>query len=95
MGSWQQREADVALDLQSKSPDFPVIPVLLPGSEPPLGFLGQLMWVDFRSQLLDQAIAICPYRRMACSSQPQGRPGTNAVIVIGNELAVLLYETVT
>src|SRR5215510_14215056 len=27
MGSWQQREVDVALDLQSKSANFPVIPV--------------------------------------------------------------------
>src|SRR5215469_1946646 len=58
MGSWQQREVDVALDLQSKNSGFPVIPVLLPGSEPPLGFLHQLMWVDFRSQLVDGAIAI-------------------------------------
>src|SRR6516225_3475355 len=32
MGSWQQREVDVALDLQSRSPNLPVIPVLLPGS---------------------------------------------------------------
>ena len=45
MGSWQQREVDIALDLQSKSPNFPVIPVLLPDCEPPLGFLGQLTWV--------------------------------------------------
>jgi len=49
---------DIALDLQSKSPNFPVIPVLLPGCEPPLGFLGQLTWVDFRSQALDVGIAI-------------------------------------
>jgi hypothetical protein len=41
MGSWQQREVDVALDLHSKT-NFPVIPVLLTGSEPLLGFLGQL-----------------------------------------------------
>ena len=26
MGSWQQREVDVALDLQSRSPNLPVIP---------------------------------------------------------------------
>ena len=45
MGSWQQKEVDIALDLQSKGPSFPVIPVLLPGGEPPLGFLGQLTWV--------------------------------------------------
>jgi hypothetical protein len=46
MGSWQQREVDVALDLQSRNPNLPVIPVLLPGCEPPLGFLRQLTWVD-------------------------------------------------
>jgi hypothetical protein len=30
MGPWQQREADVALDLQSRRPNFPVIPVESP-----------------------------------------------------------------
>jgi TIR domain len=30
MGRWQQRKVDVALDLQAQSPNFPVIPVLLP-----------------------------------------------------------------
>jgi hypothetical protein len=58
MGSWQQREVDVALDLQTRSPNLPVIPVLLPGCEPPLGFLRQLTWVDLRSQPLDRGIAI-------------------------------------
>src|SRR5271165_1849439 len=58
MGSWQQREVDVALDLQSRNPKLPVIPVLLPGCEPPLGFLRQLTWVDLRSQALDLGIAI-------------------------------------
>jgi hypothetical protein len=29
MGPWQQREVDVALDLQSRNRNFPVIPVLL------------------------------------------------------------------
>jgi TIR domain/AAA ATPase domain len=58
MGSWQQREVDVALDLQSRSPNLPVIPVLLPGCEPPLGFLRQLTWVDLRTQTLDRGIAI-------------------------------------
>src|SRR5262245_10612186 len=58
MGSWQQREVDVALDLQSRSPNLPVIPVLLPGCEPPLGFLRQLTWVDLRTQTLDLGTAI-------------------------------------
>jgi hypothetical protein len=58
MGSWQQREVDVALDLQSRSPNLPVIPVLLPGCEPPLGFLRQLTWVDLRTQTHDRGIVI-------------------------------------
>src|SRR6516165_9856542 len=58
MGSWQQREVDVALDLQTRSPNLPVIPVLLPGCEPPLGFVGQLTWVDFRAQTLERGIVI-------------------------------------
>ena len=58
MGRWQQRELDVALDLQANCPSFPVIPVLLPGCEPPLGFLRQLTWVDLRNQALDQVIVI-------------------------------------
>ena len=58
MGSWQQREVDVALDLQSRRPNLPVIPVLLPGCEPPLGFLRQLTWVDLRTQTRDLGIVI-------------------------------------
>jgi hypothetical protein len=58
MGSWQQREVDVALDLQSRNSNLPVIPVLLPGCEPPLGFLRQLTWVDLRSHVLDRGIAV-------------------------------------
>jgi hypothetical protein len=58
MGSWQQREVDVALDLQSKDPNLPVIPVLLAGCEPPLGFLRQITSVDLRNQVLDRGIAI-------------------------------------
>jgi hypothetical protein len=58
MGRWQQREVDVALDLQAHIPNFPVIPVLLPGCEPPLGFLRQLTWVDLRNRPLDEATVI-------------------------------------
>jgi hypothetical protein len=57
MGSWQQREVDVALDIQSRNPNSPVIPVLLRGCEPPLGFLRQLTWVDLRTQTDDLGIA--------------------------------------
>jgi hypothetical protein len=49
MGPWQQREANQALTRQAQEPGYPVIPVLLPGAEPPLGFLGQNTWVDCRA----------------------------------------------
>lgn len=48
MGPWQQRERDFAMERQGRSPGFRVIPVLLPGSDPVLGFLGQNTWVDLR-----------------------------------------------
>lgn len=48
MGPWQQREQYLALDRQAAAErsgrTFPVIPVLLPGAEPPLGFLSQNTW---------------------------------------------------
>ncbi len=53
MGPWQQREKNFALDRQAKETGFAVIPVLLPGAEPPLGFLKQNTWVDFRSGLAE------------------------------------------
>lgn len=55
MGPWQQREQYLALERQvaaeRRGQNFPVIPVLLPGAEPPLGFLSQNTWVDFRARL--------------------------------------------
>ena len=57
MGSWQQREQFLALERQvsaeRRGQHFPVIPVLLPGAEPPLGFLSQHTWVDLRSRFDD------------------------------------------
>jgi len=50
MGPWQQREKYLALDRQARDAAFPVIPVLLPGADPALGFLGQNMWVDLRER---------------------------------------------
>ena len=55
MGRWQQRERVWALDQLAGRDDFPVIPVLLPGSEPPLGFMKQLMWIDLRTDPTDSA----------------------------------------
>lgn len=53
MGRWQQRERAWALDQLAGRSDFPVIPVLLPGCKPPLGFVKQLMWIDLRNDPTD------------------------------------------
>ncbi|MEK7996925.1 MAG: TIR domain-containing protein [Planctomycetota bacterium] len=45
LGPWQQKEKNLALHLQSARLDFQVIPVLLDGASPPLGFLGLNTWV--------------------------------------------------
>jgi energy-coupling factor transporter ATP-binding protein EcfA2 len=58
MGPWQHREVDVALDYQARNNGFPVIPVLLPGCEPPLGFLKQNAWIDRRNQPVDQVVLL-------------------------------------
>jgi hypothetical protein len=50
MGPWQQREMNFALERQARDADFPVIPVLMPQSEPVLGFLRQNTWVDLRQR---------------------------------------------
>ena len=54
MGPWQLREMYFALERQNREPGFPVIPLLLPNANPPLDFLSQNMWVDFRVGLDDQ-----------------------------------------
>ncbi|MBD0256824.1 MAG: toll/interleukin-1 receptor domain-containing protein, partial [Cytophagales bacterium] len=48
MGRWQKPEMNLALNRQSNQNDFPVIPVLLPGADPVLGFLALQTWVDLR-----------------------------------------------
>src|SRR5262249_11670784 len=53
MGRWQQREHLLALDRQTAS-GMPVVPVLLPGADPPLGFLSLNTWVDLRARLDDE-----------------------------------------
>ncbi len=50
MGRWQQREVHRALDRQASSMT-PVIPVLLPDADPPLGFLKDNTWVNLRARL--------------------------------------------
>jgi hypothetical protein len=53
LGTWQLREKDLALNRQARDPQFPVIPVLLPGAEAALGFLSLNTWVDLRARLDD------------------------------------------
>ena len=58
LGTWQQREVQLALDRQAEAERtgrrFPVIPVLLPKVEdPPGGFLKLQTWVDLRADLAD------------------------------------------
>src|SRR5271157_6086196 len=53
IGRWQQREVYLALDHQADA-GMPVVPVLLPGADPPLGFLRYHTWVDLRTRLDDE-----------------------------------------
>ncbi|MGE0573386.1 MAG: TIR domain-containing protein [Reyranella sp.] len=54
LGSWQQRESDLALDRQGREPGFPVIPVLLTRADPALGFLRLNTWVDLSANIADE-----------------------------------------
>jgi hypothetical protein len=58
MGRWQQREQYLALDRQARSPDFSVIPILLPGADPALGFLSLNTWVDLRRGVDDVSLTL-------------------------------------
>jgi hypothetical protein len=46
MGDWQRAESDLALDRQRRGEPVRVLPVLLRGADPPLGFLRLNTWVD-------------------------------------------------
>ena len=70
MGPWQQREKYLALSRQANEPQFPVIPVILPGADPALGFLSQNTWVDLR-QRLDNPLSLEILRR-AVGGDPPG-----------------------
>ncbi|THI84697.1 MAG: TIR domain-containing protein [Nitrospira sp. CG24A] len=74
MGPWQQREQYLALERQVAAErcgqTFPVIPVLLPGAEPPLGFLRQLTWVDLRARVDDPVLLTTLVR--AVRGEPPG-----------------------
>ena len=88
MGPWQQREQYLALERQvaaeRQGQTFPVIPILLPGAEPPLGFLSQQTWVDFRARADDPVLLNTLVN--AVHGKP---PGPDALEVVRNTLATL------
>ncbi len=51
MSDWQRSESDLALDRQRRGDDVRVVPVIVPGGDPPLGFLRLNTWVDLRDGL--------------------------------------------
>lgn len=88
MGPWQQREQYLALERQAaaerRGQSFPVIPVLLPGAEPPLGFLSQNTWVDFRARVDD------PVLLNTLVNVIHGKPpGPDALATVRNTLATI------
>jgi WD40 repeat protein/energy-coupling factor transporter ATP-binding protein EcfA2 len=85
LGTWENEEMRAALDIRASTPDFRVIPVLLPGARlPERGrlprFLARHTWVDFRPGL-DDADA---FHRLVCGIQgvapgPEGATEAEAV----------------
>ena len=77
MGRWQQREQHLALNRQTVA-GIPVVPVLLPGSDPPLGFLSLNTWVDLRAGLDDELpleVLAAAVRGLAPAEARGGGPG--------------------
>ena len=79
LGQWQQREVAQATARQALDPGFPLIPVLLPGGRPALGFL-ENTWIDLRLALHD------PGSLQALAEAIRGEPP-------GPELARRIAET--
>jgi Novel STAND NTPase 1/TIR domain/FHA domain len=83
MGRWQQREMERALDRQAQDGRFPVIPILLAGSDPALGFLGLNTWVDLRQGSTPDMIEVLV---RAARGQP---PGDDLQERVTNALATI------
>lgn len=56
MGDWQRAESDLALDRQRRGERVRVVPVLLRGADPPLGFLRLHSWVDLSGGYDDRSL---------------------------------------
>ncbi len=91
VGEVQQREVDVALRRQDKDPRFPVVPVMLPGGEPPGGFLEQLTWVDVRNQSPSAAVGnlVAVLRKEWGSEVQREKARTNRRRYLANLLILL------
>ena len=50
IGRWQYYEMALAIDRSTREEGFPVIPVLLPGSDPGLSMLTLHTWIDLRTE---------------------------------------------
>jgi WD40 repeat protein len=75
IGNTQQYERELALYRQSRDPTFPVVPVLLPGSDDrPFDFLRVLTWVDF-SQVANVSDAPLELERLLSAVSGKGQPG--------------------
>ncbi|MGH7502819.1 MAG: toll/interleukin-1 receptor domain-containing protein [Longimicrobiales bacterium] len=56
MGDWQRAESELALNRQRRGEAVRVVPVLLRGADPPLGFLGLNTWVDLSGGYEDRTL---------------------------------------
>ncbi len=76
LGRWQQREAQLALDRQAREQGFPVVPILLPGGDPALGFLALNTWIDLRQSTKDEDLAVL---ELAIRGEPPGPALTDRI----------------
>jgi KaiC/GvpD/RAD55 family RecA-like ATPase len=52
LGRWQQWEKQLAIERKVRKPDFPLIPIVLPGADPGLSLLSYPTWVQLGPDLL-------------------------------------------
>jgi len=75
-GNTQQYERELAIYRQSRDPQFPVIPVLLPDTpDPPFSFLQVVTWIDF-SHVEKVSDAPLEIERLLTTVRGRGIPGT-------------------
>src|SRR5262249_21148104 len=93
LGSWPLREQSLALRMQTRRPRFRGVAVLLPGGEPPLGFLSLNTWVDLRnSRETDGLLRIAAAIRGVTSAGGQPSAATRANVCPYRGLLVFREE---